>query len=181
MFVSSGFPYMLHSAKASPGSAVLQSVHIQQLVLANYANKGPESQSYHFSSSHIWIWELDHKEGWVPKNWCFQTVVLEKTLESPLDSKEIKLVNSKENQPWILIGSSDAEAEAPILWLPDVKSELISWCWERLQAGVEGVTEDMVGWHHQLSGHDFEWTPGDGEEQGSWHAAVHSVARIRHD
>ena len=73
---------------------------------------------------HLWMWELDHKEGWAPKNWCFRTVGLEKTLENPLDSKEIKPVNPKESQPWIFIGRIDAEAEAPILWLPDVKSQL---------------------------------------------------------
>ena len=87
-------------------------------------NKGPYSQSYGFSSSHVWVWELDHKEGWVPNNWSFQTVVLEKTLESPLDSKEVKPVNPKGNQPWIFIGRADAEAEALILWIPDVKSWL---------------------------------------------------------
>ena len=85
---------------------------------------GLYSQRYHFSSSHVWMWELDHKEGWVLKNWCFHTVVLEKTLESPLDSKEIKPVNPIGNQPWIFIGMTDAEAEAPIFWPPDVKSQL---------------------------------------------------------
>ena len=90
-----------------------------------FANKGLYSQSYGFSSSHVWMWELDHKEGWVPKNWCFWAVVLEKTLESPLDYKEIKPVNPKGNQPWIFIGRTDDEAEASILWPPDVKSGLI--------------------------------------------------------
>ena len=85
-------------------------------------NKGPCSQSYGFSSGHIWMWELDHKGGWVLKNWCFWTVVLEKTLESPLDCKEIKPVNAKGNQSWIFIGRTDAEA--PILWPPDAKSWL---------------------------------------------------------
>ena len=88
-----------------------------------FANKGPYSQSYRFSSSHVWMWELDHKEVWVLKNWCFRTVVLEKTLESPSDCKEIKPVTPKGNQPWILIGRSDAEAEAPILWPPDAKTK----------------------------------------------------------
>ena len=87
------------------------------------ADKGPYSQSYCFSSSHTWIWELDCKEGWVPKNWCFQTVVLEKTVKSPLDCKEIKLDNSKGNQLWIFIGRTDAETS--ILWPPDAKSQLI--------------------------------------------------------
>ena len=85
----------------------------------------PHSQNYGFSSSHVWLWELDHKEGWALKNWCFRTVVLEKTLESPFDSKEIKPVNCKGNQSWIFIGRTDAEAEAPILWPPDAKNQLI--------------------------------------------------------
>ena len=120
------------------------------------------------SSSHVWMWELDHKEGWVPKNWCFQTVVLENTLESPLDSKEIKPVNPKGNQSWIFIGRTDAEAS--LLWPPDAKSQLIrkdldtgnNWGQEN-----KGVTEDeTVGWHYRLNGHEFEQTPGDGEGQG---------------
>ena len=115
--------------------------------------------------------ELDHKECWVVKNWCFQIVVLEKTLESLLDSKEVKPVNPKGNQPWIFIGRNDAEAEAPVLWLPDAKSWFIG---KDPDAGKDwrqkekGVTEDeMVGSHHQLSGHDFEQTPGDGEGERS--------------
>ena len=90
-----------------------------------FAHKGPSSQSYGFSSSHVWMWELDYKESWVPKNCCFWAVVLEKTLESPLDCKKIKLVNLKGNQPWIFIGRTDVEAEAPILWPPDVKNWFI--------------------------------------------------------
>ena len=89
-----------------------------------FANKDLSSQSYSFSSSHVWMWELDHKEGWVPKKWCFRTVVLEKTLESPLHIK-IKPVNPKGNQPWIFIGMNDGKAEAPIIWSPNVKSQLI--------------------------------------------------------
>ena len=85
-----------------------------------FANKGPSSQSYGFSSSHVWMWELDYKESWALKNWCFWTVVLEKTLESPLDCKEIQPVNSKGNQSWLFVGRTDAEAEAPILSPPDV-------------------------------------------------------------
>ena len=136
-----------------------------------FANKGPYNQSYGFSSSHIWMWELDHKEGRASKNWCFWTVVLEKTLENPLDCNGIKPVNPKENQPWILIGSSNAEAEAPVLWPPDVKSWLFrkdpdagkDWRQEK-----KATTEDeMVGWHHWLDGHEFEQIPGDGEGQGS--------------
>ena len=90
-----------------------------------FANKGPYSQSYGFSSSCVWIWELDHKEGWMLKTWCFRTVVLKKTLENPLDCKDIKSVNPKGNQTWVFIGRTDAEAEAPILWPPDVKTWLI--------------------------------------------------------
>ena len=89
-----------------------------------FANKGPSSQSYGFSSSHVWMWELDYKESWVPKNWCFWTVVLEKTLLSPLDCKEIQPVHPKGNQSWIFIGRTDAKAEAPILWPPDAKNWL---------------------------------------------------------
>ena len=91
----------------------------------HFANKGLSSQSYGFSSSHVYIWELDYKESWAPKNWCFWTVVLEKTLESPLDCKEIQPVHLKGNQSWIFIGRTDAEAETPILWSPDKKSLLI--------------------------------------------------------
>ena len=126
--------------------------------------KGLPSQRYGLSSSHIWMWELDHKESWVPKNWCFWTVVLEKTLEGPLACKEIQPVHPKGNQSWIFIGRTDAEAETPILWSPDAKKWLIGkdpyagkdWRWE-----VKGMTEDeMVVWHHRLNGHEFEWTPG---------------------
>ena len=125
------------------------------------------SQSYGFSSSHVWIWELDDKEGLESKNWCFWTVVLEKTLESPLDSKQ---VNAKGNQPWIFIGRTDAETEAPILWPPDVKRWLVRkdpdpgkyWRQER------GTAEDeIVGWHHWHIGHEFEQALGDSEGQGS--------------
>ena len=136
-----------------------------------FADKDPYSQSYGFTSGHVWMWELDHKEGWVPKNWCFWIAVLEKTLESPLDCKEIKPVNPKGNQSWIFTGKTDAEAEALILWPPDAKSWLIG---KDPDAGKDwrqeekGTTEDeMVGWHHQLDGHEFEQALGDGEEQGS--------------
>ena len=117
------------------------------------------------------MWELDCEEGWVPKNWCFWTVVLEKTLESPLDCKEIQLVYPKGNQPWIFIERTDAEAKAPKLWPPDAKSQLIG---KDPDAGKDwrqedkGTTEDeMAEWHHQLNGHQFEQTTGDGEGQGS--------------
>ena len=116
------------------------------------------------------MWELDHKEGWAPKNWCFWPVVLEKTLESPLDCKEIQPVHSKGNQFWIVIERTDTEAETPILWPPDVKNWII---WKDPDAGKdwrqkeEGTTEDeMVGWHHWLDGGESEWTPGVGDGQG---------------
>ena len=134
-----------------------------------FANKGPSSQGYDFSSGCVWMWELDYEESWAPKNWCFWTVVLEKTLESPLDCKEIQTVCPKENQSWISIGRTDIEAETNTLatWC-----ELIHlkrpWFWEILKAGGEGVTEDeMVGWHHWLDGHEFEQATGIGVGQGS--------------
>ena len=116
------------------------------------------------------MWDLDHKEGWASKNWCFGTVVLEKTLESPLDSKEIKPVNTKGNQSWIFIGRTDVEAEAPILWPPDVKNWLIRkdpYTGQNWSQEEKGMTEDeMLGWHYQLNGHEFEQTLGVGG-QGS--------------
>ena len=134
-----------------------------------FADWGPSSQSYGFSTSHVWMWELDHKEGWALNNWCFWTVVLEKTLETPFDSKEMKAVNCKGNQPWIFIGMTDAEA--PILRPPDAKNWIIgkdSDAGNDWRQGEKGVTEDeMVGWHHWLNGHEFEQAPGDGEGQGN--------------
>jgi len=125
-----------------------------------FANKGLSSQSYDFSSRNVWMWEVDYKESWVPKNWCFWTVVLEKTLESPSDNKEIQPVYPKWNQSWIFIGRTDAEAENPILWLPDVKNWLI---WKDPDAGKDGrqeekgMTEDeMVRWQNWLSGYEFK-------------------------
>ena len=136
-----------------------------------FANKGPSSQSYGFSSSHVWMWELDYKESWVPKNWCFWTVVLEKILESPLACREIKPVHPKGNQSWIFIGRTDAEAETPILWSPDVKNWLIrkdTYAGKDWRQEEKGTTEDeMVGWHHRLNGHGFAWAPGVGDGQGS--------------
>ena len=126
-----------------------------------FADKCPSSQSYGFSSSHVWMWELDHKESWAPKSWCFWTVVLDKTFESPLDCKEI---NPKINQSWIFLGKTDAEAEAQKLWSPDVKYWLTGkdpdagkdWVQEE-----KGTTEDkMAGWHHRLNRHEFEQVPG---------------------
>ena len=125
-----------------------------------FPNKGLCCQSFGFSSSHIWMWELHYKESWPPKNWCFWTVVLEKTLESPLDCKEIQPDHLKGDQSWVFIGRTDAEAETSILWPPDGKNWLIS---KDADAGKDwrreekGTTEDeMVGWHHWLSGHEFE-------------------------
>ena len=134
-----------------------------------FANKGPSSQSYGFSSSHIWMWELDYKESWVPKNWCFWTVLL-KTLESPLDCKEIKPVNPKGNQSWIFIIRTGAEAETPVLWPPGGKNCPFG---KDSNAGKDWkqeekvMTEDeMVGWHHWLNGHEFERALGVGDGQG---------------
>ena len=124
-----------------------------------FANKVPSGQGYGFSSSHVWMWELDYKKSWTPNNWCFWTVVLEKTVESPLDSKEILPIHPKGDQSWMFIGRSDVEAETPILWPPDAKSWLIGkdpdarkdWGQEK-----KGMTEDeMVGWHHWLNRHEF--------------------------
>ena len=136
-----------------------------------FADKAPSSQSYGFSSSHVWMWVLDHKESWAPKNWCFWTVVLEKTLESPLDSKEIQSVHPKGDQSWIFIGRTDTEAETPIFWPPDAKNGLI---WKNPDAEKDwrqeekGMTEDeMVVWHHWLNGHEFEQVLGVGDGQGS--------------
>ena len=115
----------------------------------HFAHKGPYNQSCGFSSSHGWMWELNCKEGWSPTNWCFWIVVLEKTLQSPLDNKEIKPVNPKGKQSCIFIGRTDAEAEAPILWPPDAKNQLIAkrpWCWERSMAKGEGDSRAWDGW-----------------------------------
>ena len=135
-----------------------------------FANKGPSSQGYGFSCDHVWMWELDCEESWAPKNWWFWTVVLEKTLESPMDCKEIQPIYSKGDQSWVFIGRTDAEAETLILWPPHVKSWLTGkdpddgrdWGQEE-----KGTTEDeMVGWHHRLNGLEFEWTPGVCDGQG---------------
>ena len=134
-----------------------------------FADKGPYSQGYGFPSGHVWMWELDHKESWVTKNWCFWTVVLDQTLESPLDSKKIKSVHPKGNQSWKFIGRSDARVEAPILWPSDTKKWLLGkdpaagkdWKWKE-----KGMAEDkMVGWPHWVSEHEFEQSPGVGDGQ----------------
>ena len=148
----------------------------------HFANKGPSTQGYGFSSSHVWMWELDHKESSAPKNWCFWTVVLEKTLESPLDCKEIKPVHPKGNQSWIFIGRTDAEAEAPVFWSPYANSQLIEkvpdagkdWGHEEKR-----MTEDeMVGWHHQLNG--YVWA----NSRRQWRTEKHGMLqsqRVQHD
>ena len=148
------------------------------------ANKGPSSQNDGYSSSHVWMWELDYKESWAPKNWCFWTVVMEKTLESPLDCK-IKPINPKGNQSWIFIGRTDVEAKAPIIWPPDAKNWLIGKDpddgkdWRRED---KGVTEDeMVGWNHQLDGQVWVtsgnwWRTGKSSMRQSM-----GLQRVRHD
>ena len=143
--------------------------------------KGPSSQSYGFSSSHVWMWELEYKESWAPKNWCFRTVVLEKTFKSPLDSKEIKPINPKGNQSWIVIGRTDAEADVPIFWPPDAKNWLNGKDPDAAKDSKQeekGKTEDeMVGRHHQLNRHEFEQAPGVMKDREAWCAAVHGVAK----
>ena len=137
----------------------------------HFADKCSYSQSYGFCSSHIQIWELDHKEIWVPKNWNFQIVVLEKTLENPLDCKKIKPVNPKGNQPWIFIGRTIVEAEAPVFWPPDAKNQFIGKGpdagkdWRQKEKGV--AEDETVRQPHWLNGHEFEQSLGDSGGQGS--------------
>ena len=135
-----------------------------------FANKGSSSLSCGFSTSHVWMWNLDCKERWAPMNWCFWTVVLEKTLEHSLDCKEIQPVHPKGDESWKFTGRTDAETETPILWPPDAKNWLIwkdpiagkDWRWEE-----KGMTEnEMVGWHHWLNRHEFEQALGVGDGQG---------------
>ena len=128
-------------------------------------HKGPSSQSYCFSSNHVWLWELDHKESWAPKNWCFRTVVFEKTLESLLDCKEIKLVNPKGNQSITFIGRTDAEAETPILWPPDAKTWLSGKDVDagKHKAGGEGDNTGWDGWMASLTQCIYVWV-----RLGSW-------------
>ena len=135
-----------------------------------FANKGPSSQGYGFSCGHVWTWKLDCEESWVPKNWCFWTVVLEKTLESPLDCKESQPVHSEGDQPWDFFGRNVAKAETPVLWLPHAKSWLIG---KHSDAGrdwgAEGEGDDRGwdGWMASLTRwRESEWTPGDGDGQG---------------
>ena len=160
--------HLLISGLQSPSAVILEPSKIKSDTLSRqnikkqrhyFASKGLSSQGYGLFSGHVWMWELYYKESWAPKNWCFWTVVLEKTLESPLDCKEIQPVHSKEDQSWVFIGRTDVEAETPILWPPDAKSWLI---WKDPDAGKDwgqeekGMTEnEMVGWHHRLNGHEF--------------------------
>ena len=149
-------------------------------------NKDSSSQDYGFSSSHVWMWELDYKESWVQKKWCLWTVVLKKTLESPLDCKEIQPVHPKGNQSWIFIGRTDVEAETPTLWPPDAKNWLIG---KDPDAGKDwrqqekGMTEDeMVEWHQQLNGHDHgvrksrtrlsDWTELKYTQRSTWKKSI---------
>ena len=153
-----------------------------------FGNKGPSSQGYSFSSSHVWLWELDYKESWVPKNCCFWTVVLEKTHESPLDYKEIQPVHPKGNQSWVFIGRIDVEAETPILWPPDVKSWLIwkdpdAFQEERVKAKGEGDDRGWDRWMASLTQWTWVWW-----DSGSWWwtgrpGVLQSMGlqRLRHD
>ena len=136
-----------------------------------------------FSSGHVWMWELDCEEGWAPKNWCFWIVVLEKTLESPLDCKEIQPVHSEGDQPWDFFRTNDAEAETPVLWPPHANSWLIGkdsgagrdWGQEE-----KGKTEDeMAGWHHWLDGRESQGTLGVVMDREAWHAVIHGVEKSR--
>ena len=149
-----------------------------------FIDKGPSSKSYGFSSSHVWMWGLDHKEGWKPKT-CFWSVVLGKTLDSPLDCKEIQPVHPKGNQSWVFIGKTEAEAKTLILGPPDEKKWLIG---KNPDAGKDwrqeenGATEDeMAGWHHWLNGYKLEQTPGDSKGQGSLACCSARGLRARHD
>ena len=148
-----------------------------------FANKGPSSQGYGFSSGHVWMWELDCEESWALKNWCFWTVVLEKILESPLDCKEVQPVHPKGDQSWVFIGRTDAKAETPILWPPDAKSWLIGkdsdagrdWGQEEKR-----MTEDeMAGWHHDSRDMSLGKLQELVMDREAWRVVVHGVPTSR--
>ena len=147
-----------------------------------FANKGLYAQSYGFYSSHVWMWELSHKEGWVPKNWCFWTVVWEKTLESPLDCKEIQPVHPRGNQPWVFIGRTDAD---PILWPPDAKNWLIGKDPDAEKDWRQEEQGDHRGWDSWMAS-PTQWTwvwvsSGSWLWTEAWHAAFHGSQRVGHD
>ena len=150
-----------------------------------FADQILSGQNYGFSSSHVWMWDLDHKESWALKNWCFWTVVLEKTLGSPLDCKEIKPVNLKGNQYWIFIGRANGEAEMPILWPPHAKNWLLrkdpdaGKYWREEKKGMTG--DEMVGWNHWFDGHEFEQALRVGEGQGGLACCSPWDCRVGHD
>ena len=150
-----------------------------------FANKGPSSQGYGFSSSHVWMWELDYKESWAPKNRFFWTVVLEKTLESPLDCKEIQPVNPKGNQSWMFIGRTDAEAETPILWPPHAKSWLTrkeSDAWKEWRLRIKGQ-QRMRWWNGTTDSMDMSLSELRElvMDREAWRAEIHGLQRVRHD
>ena len=173
------FFYLKHKPK------IAASFIATNIIASLIATKGPSNQSYGFPSSHVRMWKLDCKESWVLKKWCFWTAVLQKTLEGPLDCKEIQPVNPKGNRSWIFIGRTDAENEVPILWPPDAKNWLIGkdsdagrdWGQEeKVTAEVE-----MVGCHHWLNGHQFDQASGDGEGQGPGVLQSVGSQRFRHN
>ena len=150
------------------------------MIISHYfANKGSSSQGYGFSSGHVWMWELDCEEGWAPKNWCFWTVVLEKTLESPLDGKEIQPVHSEGDQPWDFFRRNDAKAETPVLWPHHAKSWLTGkdWCWEGLGAGGKGDDRGWDGWHHRLDALSLSELWELVMDREAWRAAIHGVTK----